>query len=78
MITDRNSLDTTRLGLEVGYALEKLYPGKIPWEENRFLIGNRAVVQAAQKAVEPLTTLTQMAPEVADFVKRREKYLLYR
>ena len=29
--------------------LEKLYPGKIPWEENRFLIGNHEVLASWEK-----------------------------
>ncbi len=50
VITDRDSFDSTRFGLEVGYALEKLYPGKIAWEINRFLIGNHEVIEAGKAA----------------------------
>src|SRR5437660_2997521 len=48
VITDRNAFDSTRLGLEMGYALETLYPGKISWDDNRFLIGNRAAIEAGK------------------------------
>ena len=33
VITNRDTFDSTRLGLEVGYALNKLYPGKIAWQD---------------------------------------------
>ncbi len=39
VITNRDTFDSTRLGLELAYALNKLYPGKIAWQDNRFLIG---------------------------------------
>ena len=78
VITDRNSLDSTRLGLEVGYALEKLYPGKIPWDVNRYLIGNHDVIVAGKAAVDPRATVQKMEDSLAPFLSKREKYLLYR
>ncbi len=77
VITDRNSFDSSRLGLELGYALEKLYPGKIPWETNRFLIGNRAVLDLEKQAADPRTTLEKTLPSLQEFVERRQKYLIY-
>jgi uncharacterized protein YbbC (DUF1343 family) len=78
VITDRNSFDATRFGLELGFALEKLYPGKIPWDTNRFLIGNHEVIAAGKAGVDPRTTVQQMEDSLAAFVNRREKFLLYR
>jgi uncharacterized protein YbbC (DUF1343 family) len=78
VITDRNSLDSTRLGLEVGYALEKLYPGKIPWDVNRFLIGSHEVVERGKAAADPRETVQKMEDSLAAFVGKREKYLLYK
>ena len=78
VITDRNAFDSTRFGLELGYGLEKLYPGKIPWDTDRFLIGNHAVIAAGKAAVDPRTTVEKMEDSIAAFVKRREKYLLYK
>ena len=78
VITDRNSFDSTRLGLELGYALEKLYPGKIPWDTNRFLIGNHEVIEAGKADLDPRTTIQKMEDSLASFVSRREKYLLYK
>ncbi len=78
VVTDRNALDSTRLGLEVGYALEKLYPGKIPWDVNRFLIGNHEVIAAAKGGTDPRTTAQKLEEALAAFIKRREPYLLYK
>jgi uncharacterized protein YbbC (DUF1343 family)/CubicO group peptidase (beta-lactamase class C family) len=78
VITDRDSFDSTRFGLEVGYALEKLYPGKIPWEINRFLIGNHEVIEAGKAAQDPRTTVQGMEASLASFLSRREKFLIYK
>jgi uncharacterized protein YbbC (DUF1343 family)/CubicO group peptidase (beta-lactamase class C family) len=78
VITDRNFFDSTRLGLEVGYALAKLYPRKIPWDTNRFLIGNHEVIAAGEAAVDPRATVQKMEEPLAGFLNRREKYLIYK
>jgi len=78
VVTDRNAFDSTRFGLELGFALEKLYPGKIPWEVNRFLIGDRNIVTSGKNAADPRKTLQEMQQPLATFLKRRENYLLYR
>ncbi len=77
VITDRASFNSVRLGLELGYALEKLYPGKIPWETNRFLIGNRAAIAAGKAAADPKATF-DLDTGLLDFMKRRDSYLLYK
>jgi uncharacterized protein YbbC (DUF1343 family)/CubicO group peptidase (beta-lactamase class C family) len=78
VVTDRNAFDSTRLGLELGYAFEQLYPGKIPWDQNRFLIGDHQVIAAGKNSTDPRTTVQKMQEPLAAFVKRREKYLLYK
>ncbi len=78
VITDRNSFDSTRFGLEIGYALQKLYPGKINWDVNRFLIGNNAVLQEDKDGVDPRTVVQTMEDSVKAFGTRRSKYLLYK
>ena len=78
VITDRNEFDSTRLGLELGYALEKLYPGKIPWDENRFLIGNHDAIAAGKNGEDPRSTVQKMEDSLAAFNQRRDKFLLYK
>ncbi len=77
-VTDRDALDTARLGLEIAYALQKLYPGRIDFEVNRFLIGNRAVVDAMRAGKDPKLMLPEMEDSLREFVVRRSRYLLYR
>jgi len=76
--TPGNSFDSTRFGLEIGFALQKLYPGKIDWDVNRFLIGNHAVIQAGKDGADPRTVLENMRDGVEQFVERRRKYLIYK
>ncbi len=78
IVTNRDAFDSTRLGLEVGYALNKLYPGKIAWQENRFLVGNRQVLGNLKDGIDPGTILQEMENSLAGFTKQRERYLLYR
>jgi uncharacterized protein YbbC (DUF1343 family) len=76
--TNRDSFDSTRLGLEVAFALGKLYPGKIDWQENRFLIGNREVLKQLKDGVDPRTILQEMENSLAVFNRQKQRYLLYR
>jgi uncharacterized protein YbbC (DUF1343 family)/CubicO group peptidase (beta-lactamase class C family) len=78
VIIDRDDLDSVRLGLEVGYALEKLYPQRIPWDANQFLIGSHAVSAAGKKGADPRNTLQEIEDSVAGFIGQREKFLIYR
>jgi uncharacterized protein YbbC (DUF1343 family) len=77
VVTDRDSFDSTRFGLELGSALEKLYPGKIDWAVDRFLIGDQSVIDAEKKGIDPRTIEETMRAGIEEFVRRREKYLLY-
>ncbi|MBV9768948.1 MAG: DUF1343 domain-containing protein [Bryobacterales bacterium] len=78
VITNRDSFDSTRMGLELAYALNKLYPGKIAWQDNRFLIGNHKVLTQLNDGVDPRTILEDMEGSLAGFTQQREPYLLYR
>jgi uncharacterized protein YbbC (DUF1343 family) len=77
-ITNRDTFDSTRLGLEVAYALNKLYPGKIAWQENRFLIGSHDVLKALKDGVDPRTIVQDMEESLAGSIRHRDQYLLYR
>ena len=77
VILNREQLDSVRLGLEVAYALEKFYPGKINFEACRFLIGNREVIDAMKAGVEPGVIEERVQQQVQRFGERRRPYLLY-
>ena len=78
VITNRDTFDSTRFGLELAYALNKLYPGRIAWQDNRFLIGNHEVLKHLKDGVDPKTILEDMGTSLAGFIRQRERYLLYR
>jgi uncharacterized protein YbbC (DUF1343 family) len=77
VVTNRDDLDATRLGLEIAAALQKLYPGKIDFDANLKLIGSAEVVRELTAGDDPRDIQEKMADNVAAFLKVREKYLLY-
>jgi len=78
LITERELLDSGRLGLELGAALEKLYPGKIPWKQNERLIGSRSTIAALQAGEEPRQIQQREEENVREFLDRRARFLLYK
>jgi uncharacterized protein YbbC (DUF1343 family)/CubicO group peptidase (beta-lactamase class C family) len=78
VITDREMFDSVRFGLEIAAALEKLYPGKVVWESNLRLIGDRKLIERLKAGEDPRTILLDQDKALKPFLERREKYLLYR
>jgi len=77
-VTNRDTFDSTRFGLELAFALNKLYPGKIDWNPNRFLIGNHEVLKDLREGMDPREIVQEMEDSLGLFTQRRERYLLYR
>jgi uncharacterized protein YbbC (DUF1343 family) len=77
-ITNRELLDSTRVGIELAVALVKLYPGKIDVAKSAKLIGSAAAVKRIAAGEDPRAIVESWRDEMADFVKLREPYLLYR
>jgi uncharacterized protein YbbC (DUF1343 family)/CubicO group peptidase (beta-lactamase class C family) len=77
VITDREAFDSTRLGIELAAALEKLYPGKLDVEKCRSLIGNREVLDGLEHGKDPSDIWSKAQAEAARFAERRKPYLLY-
>jgi uncharacterized protein YbbC (DUF1343 family) len=77
LITDRDKLDSVRLGLEIIYALQTLYPGKIDVQANRRLIGSQAVMAALQAGQDPKIIERNLRADLQRFMQIRRKYLLY-
>ena len=75
VLTNRDTFAAGRFGLELASAMAGLYPGKIDFSANWKLIGNAGVIEALKAGSD-----TQEAGSrgLADFLKVREKYLLYR
>jgi len=77
VITDRNSFDSIRLGLEVINAMDELYPGKIDLERCRWLIGSREVIRELQSHTDPRLIQQKLEDEMGGFLRTRQQYLLY-
>jgi len=78
VITQRDAFDSTRFGLEVAAALQKLFPGKIDFALSKKLIGSDEVIRELQAGDDPRAIQQKMQDGVDEFLKVREKYLLYR
>ena len=77
VIVNRDAFNSVRLGSEIAFALNRLYPGKIDLERDRLLIGNRRTMDAMKAGTDPATIERRWAEDVAAYLKRREPFLLY-
>jgi uncharacterized protein YbbC (DUF1343 family) len=77
-LTDRDSLQSTRLGIEIASAIQKLYPGRFQAAKMIELAGNAATVKRLAAGDKPSAIVSSWDQELAAFRKTREKYLLYR
>lgn len=77
VIVNREQFSSVRLGLEVAYALGKLYPGKVDLESCRRLIGNRKVIESMKSGEDPRAIEQRIEDELRTFEERRRPYLLY-
>ena len=76
-VTDRDTFDSTRLGLEIASALLKLWPGKMNPEIDRWLIGNREVLKNLRDGVDPRIIVETLTAPLSEFAQRRRNWLLY-
>ena len=77
VILNRDQFNAVRLGLELAYALQKLYPGKIDFESCKLLIGNRKTIDAIKSGADPQSIEQDLAAGVQSFLDRRRAFLLY-
>lgn len=78
VIINREVFDSTRLGMELAAAIQKLYPGKIDLGLSRRLIGSDDVIRRLAAGEDPRLVQQSFQDAVADFVRLRERYLLYK
>ncbi|HEX3682719.1 MAG TPA: exo-beta-N-acetylmuramidase NamZ domain-containing protein [Bryobacteraceae bacterium] len=77
VVTNREAFDSTRLGIEVAAALQKLFPGKLDLEKCRYLIGNRVVLGDLKRGRDASAIWMRAEAQAAEFAARRSRYLLY-
>jgi uncharacterized protein YbbC (DUF1343 family)/CubicO group peptidase (beta-lactamase class C family) len=78
VVTHRESLDATRLGLELAAALQALYPGRIDFAASKRLIGSDDVVRRLAAGEDPRGIQQSFQDALAGFLQLRGRYLLYR
>ena len=77
VITSRELLDSTRVGLELAGAFQKLYPGKVDLPASKRLIGSDEVIRRLQAGDDPRAIRDSLADPLAAFARERAPYLLY-
>jgi len=76
-ITDGNAVRSTRMGLEIAAALQKLYPDKFSVEKILPLLGNAATIEKLKNHASPADIISGWAVDLVAFQRVRSKYLLY-
>jgi len=77
LVTNRDTFDSTRLGIEVASALLRLWPGRIDPEADRWLAGNREVLKDLEDGVDARTIVETLRAPLREFAESRQKWLLY-
>jgi uncharacterized protein YbbC (DUF1343 family) len=77
VITNRELLDATRLGLELAVGIQKLYPGKVDFSGGKRLVGSDDAIRRIQSAEDPRTIQESFQDAVGAFAEMRARYLLY-
>ena len=77
-LIDRDALDSVRMGLELLHATMKLHPGKFNLDGVTRLLGNEDAAGRLKRGETGSSVVKSYAPELDQFRKTREKYLIYR
>lgn len=78
VITDRRSLDTYQMGIEIAAALRKLYPNE--WQVDRYgrLLVNGSILEMVKRGDGPETIIKAADATREEFIRRRAPFILYR
>lgn len=78
LVTDRDRLRASDLGVLLASTFHRLYPGELKLEKMNTLLGDTATLEAIRGG-KPLKTILQVRDRgLAEFHRRRERHLLYR
>jgi uncharacterized protein YbbC (DUF1343 family) len=77
-ITDRDVLESMRVGLEIADALHRLYPETFHLEKINELLGSQSTLERLERGDAPAAILASWTEDLGRFRAMREKYLLYR
>jgi uncharacterized protein YbbC (DUF1343 family) len=77
VLQDRQELDAAALGIELISALNRLYPMDFHIEKTKGMIASRRTFEAVKEGRDPQTICRQWEEPLGEFLKVREKYVLY-
>jgi len=77
-VTDRGSVRSVRIGLEIAAILQRKYPAQFDSSKLLLLTGNAETIRQLQGNVAPAQIIGGWAAELAAFDQMRRKYLLYK
>jgi uncharacterized protein YbbC (DUF1343 family)/CubicO group peptidase (beta-lactamase class C family) len=77
VITDRPSVHSVLMGLEIAAVLRRLYPDHFQIDKIMTLLGNAATLERLKKGDAPTRIVAEWEDELAAFRRMRAKYLLY-
>jgi uncharacterized protein YbbC (DUF1343 family) len=77
IVTDRNVLDSPELGLEIAFALHKLYPDQFQLSKINTLLANQAILTALLSGRDPQRIAEDWQQQLQNFNEKRKPYLLY-
>jgi uncharacterized protein YbbC (DUF1343 family) len=78
IVLDRNTLESPELGIELASALHKLYPNDFKLERMADLLVNQSVLDAIGAGEDPRRIAENWQERLEEFLRLREKYLLYK
>ena len=78
IVLDRNTLESPELGIELASALHKLYPNDFKLGRMSDLLVNQSVLDAIGAGEDPRRIAEDWRERLEEFVRLREKYLLYK
>jgi len=77
VLTDRDVLQSMRIGIEIAVALDKLFPEQFETAKLIELLGNAATVEQIANSRNPVAIVEGWKSDLNTFQKMRKKYLLY-
>lgn len=78
LTTNRDKLRPAEANIRIAYELRKLYPRRFDITRSQKLLGGQEVAEAIKKGRrEPEKLIAEWKPKVDDYLRRRERYLLY-
>ena len=78
VITDRQSLNSMLMGLEIASTLWKLYPDQFAIDRTLELLGSGVTVELLKQGTSPAAIMLDWSGDIDAFRVVRAKYLIYR